>query len=214
VETLTLTEFPDSISNIVQKAFDLLSQGKVIIAPTETTYGLLADATNVEAVHEIYRLKKRTSLKTMAIFVKSSEELSSFAYVRNEQLNQAICELWPGPVTFILKAKVDHWDGILSEKKTIGFRCSNHQFIKLLADVYGKPLTATSANISGQNINSEDELLSTFEDKIDLCVFDPLLNFDSKTSTVVDLSQDKIEILREGKIPNSKIEETFNNVKF
>ena len=213
MKTFRLTEFPDSYVSAVSSTIDLFGKGDLIIGPTETAYGLLADAMNSEAIEKLFAVKNRTFDKPCSIFIKSAEELSIYAYVSNTAALQAINSLWPGPVTFILKSRVDHWQGVVSKDKKIGFRCSSHPFIKTLINTVNVPLTATSANLSGEEVDSVEDIEKSLGEFVEYMVIDPELDFACRPSTVVDLSDGKLDIVREGKIGGEIIRKQFENVK-
>lgn len=214
MRTIRLTEFPDSLVSAVSAAHDSIENGDLIIGPTETAYGLIAGAMNSSAVNKLYAVKNRPLDKPCSIFVKSVNDLSCYAAIKSDSLLKAIDQIWPGPVTFILNSRVDHWPGVVSKDKKIGFRCSSHPFIKTLIETIDYPLTATSANLSGEEVKSVEDIAKSLGESVDLMVVDPELDFNGKLSTVVDLSEGMIEILREGKIANDLIRGHFINVKF
>jgi protein arginine phosphatase len=191
-----------TFAELVNHALDLLKAGHTIVAPTETAYGLLANAEDEKAVRNLFELKKRSLDKTTAIFIKSHNELSKYTEINDPKIISGIKRLWPGPVTFVLKAKNKNWPGIVSSDGLIGFRCSSHPFIIELMKKAPFPITATSANITGQTINSFDDLKSVFSKEIKLFILDESLNFNTMPSTVVAIGDkiDRTVILRKGTV--------------
>jgi L-threonylcarbamoyladenylate synthase len=211
VRLIDLSESETSLKLAVDNALKTLSEGKIMIAPTETAYGLMVDSENQEAMAALFALKNRSFEKVSAIFIKSADDLKRYGVRADMKELKLIDKFWPGPVTFVLKSDMKQWKGILSDKGKIGFRCSSHPLIAAVCASYKKAITATSANLSGGRINSLDQLKTAFSNKVDLFIVDPELDFNSLPSTVVELDGGSIKILREGKVPSILIKEAFAN---
>jgi L-threonylcarbamoyladenylate synthase len=212
VKTITIASDPDSIGTAVKTALYLINQGEAVIVPTETAYGLAVDAMNAKALSRLFELKRRGKNKPSAVFVNSAEEISRYAHIDSPVVLAAIRKLWPGPVTFVMNARIANWPGIVSSGK-IGLRCSSHPFIRKLIENCDTPLTATSANVSGEKVNSVNTLKKIFGDHVKLLILDPDLNLESPPSTVVEISDNGINILRQGKVNTETIRKIFNNVR-
>ncbi len=135
----------DSYKDIIVKYF---LEGKIIIIPTETVYGLCCLATNTEAVNKIYTLKNRLKNKPLSVLVRNISQINSFAILNKS----AIPELKNGN-TVILRTKINHLsDQIFGNKnnKTIGVRMPNNLRVLHLLSFINQPIVATSVNISGQ----------------------------------------------------------------
>ncbi len=208
---IDLSASETSLRLAIDEAINALSEGHIIVAPTETAYGLLADARNPEAVSKLFHLKSRQFDKPSAIFVDSINELANYGINLSKRQENLIGKFWPGAVTFVLKSDLKEWKGILSLEGKIGFRCSPHPLISAIQSRFKGAMTATSANLSGSKIISIEELKSLFSGRIELFIVDPKLDFDSLPSTVVELIDNSIKILREGKIPSDMIKEVFEN---
>lgn len=209
MQEITLNSSPGIIKEAVQVSCKILKQGGLIVAPTETAYGLLVNAYDNAALEKLFEFKQRAMDKPTAVFIESSEELLNFGVELDDKTLDKINRFWPGPVTFVLKSSMQSWPGVLSKESKIGFRCSSHPFIKSLTAEFRKPLSATSANISGKVPNSISEIEEIFEKNIELFIIDPLLKFNSLTSTVVEIMKNDIRILRKGAVDSKLIEETF-----
>lgn len=206
---ITLDSSPETMKKAVDVSINTLKEGGIIIAPTETAYGLLADAYEREAINRLFEIKQRSMEKPTAVFVESADSLKDYGTeLRDNQLD-GIKHFWPGPVTFVLKSSIDNWPGVLSGDGKIGFRCSSHPFIKSLVEMFKNPISATSANISGKVPGSISDIESNFSKIIELFIIDPVLNFDNLASTVVELIDDDIKILREGAVDSETIRGTF-----
>lgn len=186
-----------NLAEIIEKAIKSIKKGEVMVFPTDTVYGLVADATNKKAVEKIFRIKKRQFNKPIPIFVKDMRIAKKLALIDKNQ-ERFLTKVWPGKTTAVLKRK----QGIKLygvDKKTIGLRIPNYRFLNALLKKTSHPLTGTSANISGKPASTKiKEVLTQFSDKRhqpDL-VLDAGNLKPSKPSTVVDLTGKRSKILR------------------
>lgn len=131
----------------IELAVKSISEGGVVICPTDTVYGFLADAENKKAVEKIYKIKKRPKSKPLPIFVKDIKMAKCLAEISKAQ-EVVLKKYWPGKYTFILKSKkpID----IGSRSNTIALRIPKHKFLNSLLKKIDKPLAQTSVNISGR----------------------------------------------------------------
>src|SRR3989339_887287 len=156
----------------LSKAVAALKKGKILICPTDTVYGFLADASNKKAVGKIYKIKKMT------------KELAEI----NAKQEKIIKQKWPGKYTFVLNKK--------NKKSTIALRIPKYKFLNDLLKTINKPLAQTSVNISGQPaLNNIKEIINQFGDKVDLIIDAGNLP-KRKPSSIIDLTKNKIILLR------------------
>lgn len=182
---------------LARKAAAALKQGKVLICPTDTVYGLLADAKNREAVQRTVQIKGRKRGKSLPIFVKDIAMAKGLARVSPFQ-ERHMKKLWPGKVTLVLKSK-----GKLPEetgtKDTIGLRVPNHEFVAMLLAQLKRPMVGTSANLAGKpSILDNHDIIRQFgkrKYKPDILIEAGKLPF-SRPSRVIDIINDKPVILR------------------
>ncbi len=186
-----------------EKAVKFLKRGQVVMCPTDTVYGFLADATNDKAVEKIFGIKKRDKKKAIPIFVKDIEMAKKTAKM-DKGMQGFLEELWPGKITVALERKKNcGLSKLLSiGKKTIGLRIPNYKLVNEILNKMNKPLTGTSANISGRASSTKiKEILEQFEEqevKPDL-ILDAGNLPESFPSTVVDFSGKKPKIVRRGR---------------
>lgn len=188
--------------NILSEITSALKQGKTIVYPTDTLYGLGVNALDKAAVDKLFRVKKRPPTKPMPVIVRDIAMARRFAYI-DSRAEKILNALWPGPITVVLSRK-DAMPSIVSGgKSTIGMRIPNNEFTKLLLKNIDFPITSTSANISGKEplikINS---IIKTFENEKyqpDLIINAGDLP-ENKPSTVIDLTTSKPKILRVGPV--------------
>src|SRR3989344_3421860 len=187
-------------SSAAAVAATLLKKGGVVICPTDTVYGFLADASNKKAVEKIYNIKKRPKSKPLSLFVKDFKMASEIAVIDEKQA-KILKKFWPGKYTFILKRK--QMDvGRLSiygvKKETIAIRIPNHPFLKKLLKKVNRPLVQTSVNISTQEpLNNREAILATFEkSKLVGLIIDDGNTRNAQPSKIVDLTARNLTRIR------------------
>ncbi len=187
----------------VAKTVDVLGRDGLVIAPSDTVYGLIVNALSVNAVKKLTAFKNRPLGKPISVFVADFKMLAENVRTEKEQ-SSILHELLPGPFTVILESKHKVSSMLESEKGTLGVRIPNYSFINDLTKGFGGPLTATSANMSGrpphyQIVTLLDELPKAKRELIDLIVDAGKLPH-NKPSTVIDLTASDIKIVRQGDI--------------
>ncbi|HRN70841.1 MAG TPA: L-threonylcarbamoyladenylate synthase [Candidatus Woesebacteria bacterium] len=187
---------------VIKQTIEVLKNGGLVVFPTDTVYGLLVDATNEKAVEKLIAFKNRPPGKAISVFVNNGI-MSDYVEV-SEKTKSLLAHMLPGPFTVILPSK--HKTSLLleSEKGTLGIRIPANELITELVAAYGKPITATSANLGGQSphYSVESLLHQVSKEKhklIDLIIDGGQLPR-NKPSTVVDLSQQEIKVIRQGDI--------------
>ena len=203
-----------NFANCVKKASTVIRDGGVIIYPTDTLYGLGADALSDEAVAKIYSIKKREGGKPIHAIVADLDDAMKYAQM-NDVARKLSEEFFPGPLTLILKKRWGIGTGIVKDISTIGIRIPNNQFCLALAHEFGKPITTTSANKSGEKPERSVEKIITQLGKscrlIDFAIDAGELGA-SEPSTIVDVSSGKAVILREGAIPVAEVWDTLATI--
>ena len=170
------------------KIVSILKNKGIIIYPAETCYGIGTDMTNEECIKRLFEIKKRPSEKKISAAV-SSLKMAKEYFELSEDAEKLVKAFMPGPLTIITKGK--------------SFRIPADKFIIEIIEKFGKPITATSANVSGQEpIYNFDELLNTFSGNVDLIINGGNLE-KNKPSTIFNVDAKKI--VREGKISEEEI---------
>ncbi|GAI00957.1 unnamed protein product [marine sediment metagenome] len=187
-----------NLKTIVKITVKSIKQGEVVVCPTDTIYGLLADATNEKAIKKLLKIKKRRTQKPIPIFVKDLKVAKRLAQINKNQ-EKFLRKVWPGKVTTVLKRKNKLPKILFAERKTIGLRIPDYKIINQLLFIINRPLTGTSANISGKPPSTKiKEVISQFKNQ----KFQPDLIIDvgnlpkSKPSIVFDLTIWPPKILR------------------
>ncbi len=131
------------------RALELLSAGECVGMPTETVYGLAADALNPRAVARVFETKRRPAFDPLIIHVSPDMDLDHFVTL-NDTARGLIHELWPGPLTLLIKKRSIISDLVTSGHETVAVRCPAHPVAQTLIRSFGGPLVAPSANLFGQ----------------------------------------------------------------
>jgi L-threonylcarbamoyladenylate synthase len=192
----------NSQKNHVEDAISILNKGGVVIAPTETVYGIIADATKNSAVEKIYQIKERDNKKPLQILLPNIAEAQKYIKFNDKSLELAK-KNWPGALTLILEAVDGHSiaDNINSVDNSYGIRVPNSQIIQDILEKFGKPVAATSANISGDN--AAVSIASLDKKIIDLAdyIIDGGECSIGQSSTVIDYrDEENPKILRQGSV--------------
>ena len=196
--------------NAIHESIKVLQSGGLVIFPSDTVYGALVDSTNKKAVAKLIGFKSRPLGKPISVFVSDFEMMNQYISLgRNQTLLE---KLLPGPFTVILESKHKTAVELESERGTLGVRIPDFSPVIRLVKKFGKPVSATSANISGRPAHySVETLLHEFfqskKDMIDLVVDGGKLPR-NKPSTVIDLTSPEIKIMRHGDV-DIKDSQTF-----
>ncbi|MFZ6017042.1 MAG: L-threonylcarbamoyladenylate synthase [Nitrospirota bacterium] len=188
------------IRQVLQKAVDILNYGSIIAYPTETFYGLGAKFDMEDSLKRLYELKKRPEEKAMPLIIGNKGLLPVVAASVNRTAMFLMDRFWPGPLTLILPAKENLSEYITAGTGKVAVRIPGESFALQLARAAEFPITSTSANISGiPPAQDAETVIKYFGDKIDLIIDgDPTSG--GLPSTIVDVTEDEIKILREGVI--------------
>jgi L-threonylcarbamoyladenylate synthase len=190
-------------------ALELLKNGQCVAVPTETVYGLAADATSDKAVKAIYSAKGRPSHNPLIIHVDSIAMAQSLATIPDRAL--ALMEqFWPGALTFVCDLKPEHPLALnaLAGKNSVALRAPQG-FLGSLIKAYGKPLAAPSANRSGHvSATKADHISDDLGDKVPLIVDGGSCLYGIE-STILDMREDPPVLLRHGALSQNELEATL-----
>ena len=186
---------PDAANN-------LLSEGKVLIYPTETLWGMGASVRNKQAIQKIFHLKNRLPTQPISLLVKDIKMAKQYASL-TEPILTYMEILWPGPVTFVVPAQPTVPKEIHTGTHWVGLRCSSHPFLQKLMEKRSTSITSTSANISHQKPITKTSQLSSIFQNIHCVASDEVLT--GPGSTVVKWEENQLVCLREGALPFSHI---------
>ena len=181
---------------MIGKVTEILRDGGVIAYPTDTIYGIGCDIFNKKALERIYMLKGRDRKKPMSFICSDLAHITEFAKVPNYAY-RVMKRLLPGPYTFILEASSQVPKMLMPKRKTVGIRIPDNKIIQSIVKSLGNPVISTSANVSGEDALSDPVEIDLYMGKIlDATVDGGILSGDP--STVIDLTGDAPEVLREG----------------
>lgn len=185
---------------------DALLAGAVAACPTETFYALGAAAFSRRAVDRVRRLKGRDASKPLSVLASDLDMVAAIAAATGPSFIALAGEFWPGPLTVVLPAAAGVPEFLLGPGRTIAVRIPPVPWLRALVREMSEPLTATSANLSGESeLADPAEVAALFDGKIELIV-DGGPTAGGLPSTIVDLAGDRPRVLREGRIPASRLE--------
>ena len=194
------------LENQMNEICDVIQKGGIVAFPTETVYGVGIHFDDEEALERLMEAKNRDYSKAITLMVADKKDISQYAYI-SPQAQKMIDQFMPGMITLIFKKKESVRDSMTNGKSTIGIRIPDSEFVLSLLKKVG-PMLVTSANLSQHsNTTSTQEVLNQLDGRIDLVVDGK--TSDNIASTVGDVSQDEIKILRAGKITKEQIEEAI-----
>lgn len=204
---MEIVGFEKGLGECVIRAAGALRQGGVIVYPTDTLYGLGADALSDEAVAKVYAIKGRDENKPMHAVFADMQMIEEYAEL-NDIARKLMEEFLPGPLTLVLKKRAHVTSGIAKNIETIGIRMPDSEFCIELAKSFGKPYTTTSANKVGMPSEpTVEKILEQFgkeKEMVDLALDAGVLPL-SAPSTVVNVVSGVPSVLREGAIPAAEI---------
>lgn len=181
-----------------------LGRGEVLVMPTETSYGLISDATNKKSVEQIFAIKQRNLTKPLPVIFNSYAQVVEYCQVP-DLLARLAQKHWPGPLSIVVKPIDDRLKANFSGDfgSSVAVRVTSDSVLQELIQLFKKPLIATSANISGKDTSYDHEkLIEDFEnntDQPDLVVNKGNLPM-IKPSTLVTIKNNEIKVLRRGPI--------------
>ncbi|NQV42182.1 MAG: threonylcarbamoyl-AMP synthase [Candidatus Marinimicrobia bacterium] len=186
-----------------------LLASKVIVYPTDTLYGLGADATSPEAVDTLYTLKSRVN-SPVSVLLASITQLFEITTDLTEAAMKLIKNFMPGALTIICRSNYAFAPQLISEKGSIGFRVPGDSISRAIPELFGKPITTTSVNPAGMApASSLSDVEAYYGDLVDLMIDVGPLKL-SKGSTVIDLTTSPFNILREGEISRQALQDFLN----
>ena len=199
------------MTDVFADAVAAVRRGDVIVFPTETLYGLGADALNAAAVDKVFQLKGRDPNNPIPVLVSDRAMLNTLASTVPPLAEKLIERFWPGPLTLVLPARSSIPAPLLNLSGGLGVRISSHPIAQQIVKLLGRPLTATSANPSGQpGALTIAQARVYFSDSIDTFVDGGELSSKSG-STVAAVEGNSIKIIRAGEISAREIDSALGS---
>lgn len=195
-----------SKESLLSDAAAIVSRGGVIAYPTETVYGLGADATNDQAIRRIFEIKGRNLANPISVIIGSRRNVYPLVRKVTDDAQKLMDAFWPGPLTIIFEAADEVSPLLTANTGKIGIRLSSNDIAGKIAEKTGKPLTATSANLSGASeCASADQVIRQIGDKID-AVVDMGKTKIGILSTIIDASCEPARVVRSGIIAKESLQ--------
>ena len=203
MKTVRLTE---SLQDL-KTAADLLKGGKTVAIPTETVYGLAADATNESAVKDVFSAKGRPQDNPLIVHISDKEMLSFVADESDSRIKPIIEKFWPGPLTLVLPRSENIPASVSAGLPTVAVRMPENEIARQIIRLAGVPLAAPSANVSGSpSPTTFSRVLEDLDGKIDAVVMSGVCSVGVE-STVVSLVASPPRLLRPGGITAEQLYE-------
>jgi L-threonylcarbamoyladenylate synthase len=203
--------FKKGIDEKIKKAAEIIKSGGVVAFPTETVYGLGANAYDEQAVKKIFELKGRPQDNPLIVHISKKQDVYIVAREVPEKAKVLIREFWPGPLTLVLPKNPSIPDIVTAGLDTVAVRMPDHPIALKLIRLSGVPIAAPSANISGKPSATQPEHIKKyFGEKVFLIEGKVKIGIES---TVLDLTEDVPKILRPGAITKEMIERKIGKVE-
>ncbi len=196
----------------LKKQAELLTKGETVIFPTETVYGLGANALDEEAVKKIYKAKGRPSDNPLIVHIHKKEEVYKLAEAVNDKAKIVMEKFWPGPITIILKKKNIVPKTTSGGLNTVAIRMPSHPIAREIIKLANVPVAAPSANISGRpSPTKEGHVYEEMNGRVGGIVLGGDSNFGLE-STVLDMTEETPMILRPGSITKEDLEKVIGEI--
>jgi L-threonylcarbamoyladenylate synthase len=191
---------------ILTRAAEIIAHGGIIAYPTETFYGLGADATNEKAIQKIFAIKGRNFKNPISLIIGQTDNIYPLVQDVPQTAQKLMAAFWPGALTIVFLAANNVSPLLTAGSGKIGLRVSSHPGARGIIQRLKRPLTATSANLTGApECTRASEVAEQIGDKID-AIIDLGNTPGTKGSTIVDVTCTPVAILREGAISRKIIE--------
>ena len=192
-------------SKSIDEAVSVLSGGGVVAIPTDTLYGIAAAALDESAVQRVFDVKERGLSTPLPLFVSDVDDFHEFGLRVPDVARELAAAFWPGKLTIVVERSSRVPDIVTGGLDTVGLRIPDHPVPREIVARLAAPITATSANISGQPpLTSAEQVLRHLRDRLDLVVDGGRLR-PSKPSTVIDVTRNPCRILRQGAVTPERI---------
>lgn len=200
-------DFKENIDNKeLSEVANAIKKGKLVVFPTETVYGIGTNALDDNAVRKIFKAKNRPTDNPLIVHVSNKEMINKVAKNITEIEQLLIDKFMPGPFTILLEKKDIIPDIVTCSMKTVGVRMPSNKIARKIIELSNTPIAAPSANVSGKPSGTDiHDIINELKDKVDYIVDDGKCKIGLE-STVVKVENDKVKILRPGKIIKEDIE--------
>ena len=198
----------NQIDEQVKEVVEVIKNGGIVVIPTDTVYGISADALNEKAVEKIYKIKKRKPSNPCSILVSNLDMIKKVTKNISCQEEKIINNFFPGPLTLVIEKNEQIPDIVTSGLNTIGVRMPQDEFLLKVIEMFGSPIVATSLNLVGEKAKTSIDINDEILKKAD-CVVDNGPTKIGVASTVVRLDGKDIKIIREGPIKKDMLQKAI-----
>jgi len=213
IKTIIIDIDKDNIDSLkLMRGAEILRNGGTVTFPTETVYGLGANALDEEAVQKIFKAKGRPSDNPLIVHIAGYEDLNKLILELPENAKRLIDEFWPGPLTLIFKKSSIVPKIVTGGLDTVAIRMPSHPIARLLIELAGVPIAAPSANLSGKpSPTKEKHVKDDLMGRVDaiICGGNAAVGVES---TVLDVTSDTPMILRPGGVTKEELERAIGRV--
>lgn len=199
----------------IKKAAEEIKKGNLVLFPTETVYGIGANALDEDAVKKIFIAKGRAQDNPLIVHVSNIEMVEKIVKEITPLERKLIKEFWPGPLTIIFNRKDKETipNVVTANLDTVGIRMPSNKIAKLLIEKSGVPIAAPSANVSGRPSGTKvEDIINELDGKVEY-ILDGGFTDIGLESTVIKVRGEKIDILRPGKITKEQLEQVAKQVE-
>lgn len=192
-------ESPDA--QVLRPAAEMIRAGGVVAIPTDTFYALAVDPFNTAAVARIFSVKERGAERGVPLVAADADQVRRWLGGELAPLGARLAErFWPGPLTLLVPAPASLAAEVTGGTGKVGVRVPAHKVTRTVCELWGRPLTATSANVSGQPATDEpDDVVASIGSRIDMLV-DAGRTAGGPASTIVDVTGDEAFLVRPGAV--------------
>ena len=197
----------------IEKAVAEIIAGDIVAFPTETVYGLGADGLNPTAVAKIFEAKQRPSFNPLILHISSRDQLKELVNIESDKVYKLINAFWPGPLTLVLPKKEIVPDIVTAGNPTVAVRMPQHPIAKMLIEACGKPIAAPSANQFGfLSPTTAEHVEKQLGNKVNIILDGGKSNVGVE-STIVEVKDNKVWLLRPGGISLEQLREVCSSVE-
>lgn len=195
-----------SIAGVIDVAVNYLLKGELVAIPTETVYGLAADASNIDAINKVFQVKSRPINHPLIVHISDVNDLQFWAKNISDDILNLAANFWPGPMTILLEKKDSVLNQITAESPYVCIRIPNHSIALSIINKLGRGIVAPSANNYGfVSPTSAAHVMSDMSGKIPLVLDGGQCSFGIE-STIIDCTSSNIKLLRPGSLAVYEIE--------
>mgnify|MGYP001159610836 CR=1 FL=1 len=201
---------PDELaSGIIDRVANAVSEGQIIVCPTDTLYALVADSKNLTAMERIYAIKSRSTQQPLPLIAANVQQVSEQVGALSQLGERLASTFWPGPLTLIVPALTALGDQCKAADGSVAVRVPDQDFTREVVSEVGHPVTATSANVSGDiAVSRIEDLTQEIRDGVDLIV-DVGNLVGGAPSTIVDVRYATPILIRDGAVPWNRVLESL-----